>query len=502
MSSVADILRRKLPKYAEQVAIKVDGGRSLTYGDLDAASSRVANWLIAKNLKPGDRLAVAFSNADGDRFLTVYFGAHKAGIVFVPLSPRATAKETTWIVEHCGARLVLGAADVLAPWRAALSVETLSVEAAVFTDGYAASSDEDPLVPVAPDDVADIMYTSGTTGTPKGVEVTDASLTQMADEPFIMLFGGKPFLHPVPLHTFAGNTFMLFCVRYAMTNVLMSKFDPRRFAELLAQEKIFSVYAVSPMWLLMLKEVRDLDRRDFSHVAMLQFGAAAMPASAVLRLCEVFPKANVTNLYGLTEGGTAGCMMPPGQAKLHPSSVGKPLATSEVAIVDDAGQPLPVGDTGEIWLRNKAGASRRYYRDDKATGEAWHSEGWLKTGDVGYVDAEGYVYLVDRKKDIVIRGGYNIASLEVEDALFRHPDVKAAAVIGIPHPELGEDLVACIVPQDDSAPDAEALRAFLLAELSDYKVPRRYEFVAGDLPRNPMGKVLKRELRERYAKGA
>lgn len=497
MSGVADILRRKLPKYADVVAIKVDGGETLTYGQLHARSSQLAQWLFQHNIRAKDRVGIALSNYNGDLFVACYFAIHKLGAVFVPMSTRASAKEIAWQLQHSGAKLLVADRELLAAWDNALCGIACFDCQAVWQEASTLVA-ADPLAEVKPDDLADLIYTSGTTGQAKAVEVSHASLTQMADEPLIHLFSGKPFLHPVPLSTFAGNTFMLFCVRYAMTNVLMRKFEPKRFADLLEQEKIFSVYAVSPMWLLLLKEVADLDKRDFSHVAMLQFGAAAMPASAVLRLCELFPKANVTNLYGLTEGGTAGCLMPPGQAKTHPASVGKPLPTSEVAIVDEQGQPLPVGQHGEIWLRNKTGPSRRYYQDEVSTRQAWSTDGWLKTGDIGYVDAEGYVYLVDRKKDIIIRGGYNIASLEVEDALFRHPAVKAAAVIGVPHPELGEDLVACIVPQRGATPSAAELRDYLLKELADYKVPRRYEFIQGDLPRNPMGKVLKRELRERF----
>jgi acyl-CoA synthetase (AMP-forming)/AMP-acid ligase II len=494
--SVARILREKIPRFADQLAIRVDGGRSLTYRDLDLLSSRVAQYLLHLGIKKRDRILVGFTNGEADRYLALYFGVHKMGGVFVPVSGRASKEEVRWQMNHSEGKILIAEDPLFEKWRE--SVQSYPIKSGTeFFSHLKEFPPEDPRVEVRGRDLAEILYTSGTTGTSKGIEVTHSALTAFDATPYLEFFQGKLFLDPVPLHTFAGMTYLIFPIRMGMTNLVMSKFDPVRFADLLEKEPVFAVYGVSSMFLLLLRKVPDLKKRNFSHVALVQFGAAPMPPSAVLELCDLFPNAHVTNLYGLTEGGLAGCAIPPGMTREKYRSVGQPLPGTEIRIVDESGNPLPPGKTGEILMRTKL-PSRRYFKDEGATKRTWDEEGWLHTGDIGYLDEDGYLYIVDRKKDLVIRGGYNISTLEVEDAFFQHPLVAEVAVVGVPHEILGEDLVAFVVPKDPSSPPSiEELESFLRERLSDYKIPRTILF-REELPKNPTGKVLKRLLREEY----
>ena len=466
MSGAADILRQAAKRRPDVTAVELESGASFTYAQLDKRSSTWAQAL-AKRMRPGARVGVAVDNAEGDAYVTAFFAIQKAGLVFSPLNPREPC--AAWIrqLDDCGAERV-----VCSPtWMDQARATGRDVIAIDDLDDVEMRS-HDPHVPVTDRDVAQILYTSGTTGQTKGVPVTHGALATSASiRAMRHVFGGARFLHPIPLHTFAGMTFMLLCARVGMTNVLLERFDPHRFIDALQNKRISWTYAVSSMWLLVLKEVADLRKRELSHVKLVQFGASAMPPSAVLDLCDIFPGASVMSLYGLTEAGGAGCAMPLGEARNRPDSVGQPLPNTRIRIAED----------GEIWLDNTE-----------------TKQGWIKTGDVGYLDDDGFLYLIDRKKDLIIRGGHNIASVEVEDALYQHEGVSQAAVVAVPHPELGEDLVAFITLRNAEV-TAEDLRMHLGSRLADYKVPRRFE-VLEQLPTNAMGKVLKRELRERITR--
>jgi fatty-acyl-CoA synthase/long-chain acyl-CoA synthetase len=220
-----------------------------------------------------------------------------------------------------------------------------------------------------------------------------------------------------------------------------------------------------------------------------------MPPSTLARLPSLFPRAHLVNIYALTEGGSAAafCEFPPGAAVERCDSVGKPVPPTEMRIVTEAGRDAAAGEVGEIWLRPK-GPPRRYYRDAEATARTFVEGGWVKTGDLGHLDADGYLYLDDRKKNMVIRGGFNIFPAEIDALLEAHEKVREAAVVGVPHPVLGEDLHAFVALREPAT--VEELRAHLAAHLADYKVPRAFTFVEA-LPRNAMGKVVKRELSKR-----
>jgi acyl-CoA synthetase (AMP-forming)/AMP-acid ligase II len=248
-----------------------------------------------------------------------------------------------------------------------------------------------------------------------------------------------------------------------------------------------------PAQILLLLESGALDGLDTSSVLAVMFGGAPTPPAAVEALSAAVPNAVLLNGYGLTEGGASVCVLPPGEARRRPGSVGKPMPGAEVQVVDDDGAPLLEGEVGEIVLKVPAG-ERRYWGDEQATAQTWRG-GWVHTGDLGRLDDEGYLYVVDRKKDMILRGGYNIYCVEVEDGLHEHPDVVEAAAVGIPHPVLGQDVCA-VVRLRAGAPEltVDDVRVFLADRLADYKLPRRLEVRTDPLPRSGMGKVDKKTL--------
>jgi len=242
-----------------------------------------------------------------------------------------------------------------------------------------------------------------------------------------------------------------------------------------------------------------LDRVDTSCVRMLIYGSAPMPRHAVALLAAAFPRATLMNGYGLTEGGTSVVTMPPGEALRRPGSVGRPVGTDVVRVVDEVGDVVGPGTTGEVAIKVEAG-QRFYHNDPEATAATWRGD-WVRSGDLGYFDEDGFLYLVDRKKDVIVRGGYNVSSIEVESALHEHPDVVEAAVLGVPHPVLGQDVAAVVRLRAGGSLDVATAGVFLADRVADYKRPRRIVLTHGPLPRTAMGKLDKAALREMLEAG-
>ncbi|HEV8322753.1 MAG TPA: class I adenylate-forming enzyme family protein [Myxococcota bacterium] len=505
--TVADVLRRAAAEAPDQQAVEVIGaadvagveeggdiaGASLTFAQWNARASRVGQALLRAGVAKGDRVALLFDNAAALDYLACYFGVHKAGGVAVPVGPRLAPPELRAIFAHAQVRAAVAAPSLVARARNAVPADA-SVYAAPELVLAAGVSAADPEVPVAPDDLADILYTSGTTGSPKGVACTHASVTVMANRA-LKAFAGQPFLHAVPLYTFAGAHGMTFLpLRARMVATVMAEFDAARFLAVCAARRAAVAFIVPAMGRLLL-DAPGAARRDTSAVKVLMFGSAPMPPSTIEALAAIFPQAHLVNLYSSTEAGAATCALPPGEAARRPGSVGLPIPPTEVRIVRDDDTSASVGETGEVWLKSVA-PPRVYYRDPAATAAAWAGD-WLRTGDVGYLDADGYLYLVDRKRDLVIRGGFNVFTGEIDAVLEAHFAVREAAVIGVPHDVLGEDLCAFVALRPGRVADAAALRAHCLARVADYKSPRQFVFVEA-LPRSALGKVLKRALRQRW----
>lgn len=479
---VPDLLRRAAAEAPDRVAAAVDGGGEMTYAEWEARANALARGLVARGVEPGDRVALCYDNAAWLEYAVAYFAVLQAGGVAVPVSPRWSAREVSHVIEHSGAR------SALAQPEHAARVPGAEPDLAAIAAGHEASPFQ---VLRTEDDLADVIYTSGTTGLPKGVASPHGNVAyeHVAGGG---LFAGQTFVHAVPATTFAG-TFAMLVVPCAsrMTNVVLPRFDPERFCAVLAQRRAALTYIVPAMARLIV-DSGAADRHDMSSVRVVRFGTAPMPAETLARLAKAFPNATLLNVYGLTEGGPFGTMMAYDPAR--PTSAGR-IGASLLRIVDGDGRDVPQGGTGEIWMGRPAGArGRSYYRDPEATARTFRGD-WVATGDIGRIDADGYLYVVDRAKDLLIRGGFNVSTVSVEDVLHEHPAVVEAAVFGVPHDVLGEDVAAAVVLRAPAT--ADELRAHCAARLADYAIPRAIH-VVDELPRNQLGKVLKRELRERH----
>jgi acyl-CoA synthetase (AMP-forming)/AMP-acid ligase II len=283
-----------------------------------------------------------------------------------------------------------------------------------------------------------------------------------------------------------------------LRGIYQPKFDVDRWLQVVETERPIAVFLVPAMAHLLLDHPR-FATVDLSSVSICSVGSAPLAPFVVERLQERMPDAVVSNNYGMTEAGSAYCTMPKGEAVKHPGSVGRIAPPAVVRIVDANDEPVPANEVGEVRMQ-LPGRQREYFGDPEATAEMWKG-GWLITGDLGRLDDEGYLYIVGRSKDVIIRGGHNIHATDVEHILVQHDDVAEVAVVGAPHAVLGEDVVAFVVLHDGAEVDGDILRAYALEQLADYKVPRQFLFV-DELPRNPTGKVVKTELRARLAEAA
>jgi len=413
------------------------------------------------------------------------------------------------VLTHSGATVVVADGDLVrsdleaADGRLVALVDAGAEDGATGAEGSptsvlgwaeATAGDSSPFqAPRESDALADILYTSGTTGRPKGVAVRHSNGSMIgAVEPN---WTGGCWLHASPLFTFAGIALVYTPMKLGLQVIYQPRFDADRWLRVVEDEHPVAVFLVPAMAHLLIDHPRFADA-DLSSVQMCSVGSAPLAPYVVERLQDKMPDAMVSNNYGMTEAGSAYCIMPKGEAVKRPGSVGQIAAPAVVQIVDEQSRTLPPDEVGEVRLQ-MPGRQREYYQDPEATAETWR-DGWLITGDLGKLDADGYLYIVGRSKDVIIRGGNNVHATDVEHVLVQHDAVKEVAVVGAPHPVLGEDVVAFVVLQAGAGADAEALRAFGLEHLADYKVPRQFIFV-DELPRNPTGKVIKPELRARLA---
>jgi len=344
-------------------------------------------------------------------------------------------------------------------------------------------------VPRVGGDLADILYTSGTTGHPKAVAVRheNASLVPFSRPQWT----GAGWLHASPPYTFAGLSFVYTPMKLGLQGIYLPTFDAGRWFDTVEAERPGSVFLVPAMATLLLQHPR-FETADLGSIQLCTVGSAPLAPQVLERLQEAMPTALVSNNYGMTEGGSVYCLMTPGKAVRRPGSVGKPLPPAEIVCVDADGRAVATGDVGEVRMRI-TGRPREYFGDPEATARTW-VDGWLITGDLGKLDADGYLYIVGRSKDVISRGGNNIHPIDVENAIASHPAVHEAAVVGVAHRVLGEDVLAFVVLRPGMEVSADELRDYTSGVLARYKVPRQWRFVDA-LPRNATGKVVKDQLR-------
>ncbi len=503
--------------FGDAVAFTVVDVGSMTFSEWDGAANALARNLVERGLPPGGRIGIHLRPENTLRWLVSYAGIHRAGGTAVPMNPRLAPAEISHMLAHSGASAVVSESDLV---QADLAVA--NSELGFVIDGGGAgegASDPQPdhgaggsvpvvgwaemtagdssafAVAVEPDDLADILYTSGTTGRPKGVAVSHANASMIGEvEPS---WSGEGWLHASPLFTFAGIALVYTPMKLGLQVLYLPRFDATRWLEVVEEERPTAAFLVPAMTHLLLDHPR-FASADLSSLGMCSVGSAPLAPFAVERLQEKLPEAMVSNNYGMTEAGSAYAIMPKGEAVKRPGSVGQIAPPAVVRIVSETGEDLPANEVGEVRLKIP-GRQRAYFNDPEATAETWR-DGWLVTGDLGKLDDDGYLYIVGRSKDVIIRGGNNVHASDVEHVLVQHEAVAEVAVVGAPHAVLGEDVVAFVVLHDGAAVDGEALRAYGLEHLADYKVPRQFHFV-DELPRNATGKVIKPELRARLAAG-
>ncbi len=499
---VADYPRVQAARNANAVAY-VDGGCEYTYGELDRRASQVANALAAEGCQPGDRMAYLGVNAGA--YVETFFGANKAKVVYVGLNWRLAPAELAYILNDARASLVVADAEHV-PMLEALraSVPTLgtivSAERAAFDAWRNAAADIDPCLEHGAEDTILQFYTSGTTGNPKGVMITNRCMSEhrRAEDQF-----GSWYLSPEPREVsinampnfhIGGLGWLLIGMFRGAKVILMPAPDPAQFLDAIERYRATHLFTV-PVVLGMMLEAQKQRPRDISSLRVIHYGASAIAPSFLREALSVM-QVKFSQYYGMTEAnGVVTCLAPVHHDLEWPqllTSCGLPVSGTELKICDNNGQELPRGVSGEIWVHS-GGLMKGYWNQPQASRDAL-VDGWYRSGDGGKVDDEGFLYMSDRIKDMVVSGGENIYPSEVEHQLVEHPDIVEAAVVGVPDSKWGEALKAFVVSVEHAEPSPEHLIEFLRERIAGYKIPRQYEFIE-ELPRTASGKVQKFRLR-------
>jgi acyl-CoA synthetase (AMP-forming)/AMP-acid ligase II len=498
--SWANMIRGHAEMRPDREAI-VSGDTRPTWAGLHDRSSRAANGLLEAGVRPGDRVALLMKNAA--EFFEVAFGASKVGATIVALNWRLAAPEIAAIVADARpAVLVVDAEHVhLVPPGRDMVVRALGSE---YEDWLAAAGADDPSVPSEPDDVALVLYSSGTTGQPKGIMLTNENLSYsdiMARELFRM---ADDCVHLVasPLFHVGGIGTGMTSVRIGGRTVLTREVVPAEILDTIERERVTHAFFV-PAVIQMLVDQAEREGRDLSSLQVVSYGAAPMTEALLRRSLDVLG-CGFLHCYGMTETAGTVVALPPeehvadGPRSRLLRSVGRSLSWLEVRVSDlESGEEAPAGQVGEIWVRSGQNM-KGYWNQPEATAQTLVEGGWLRTGDGAYRDEEGYFFLQDRIKDMIISGGENVYPAEVENALAHHPAVADVAVIGVPHERWGETVKAVVILASGAEATPEELIEFARSRLARYKCPTSVDF-ADELPRTPTGKVMKKELRAQYA---
>jgi len=479
----------------------VAGDVRTSYAELDDVVDRAAAGLAAAGVGPGDRVALVLGNCP--EFVTALMAATRIGAIVVPINVREQTPELTYILNHCGARVIVHDGGVADRLPALADVPAVAARfcvgggvagSAPFEDLLSGASAPPSVAVPDEEDVAVILYTSGTTGRPKGAMLTHFNIVHsvMHFEACMALTAADRCVLAVPASHVTGLVAnILTMIRVAGCNLILPQFETGAFLRFAADERMTYSILVPAMYNLCLLRA-DFDDYDLGAWRIGGYGGAPMPEATIATLADKLPDLILMNAYGATETTSPTTIMPMGETARRPDSVGQVVPCGAMRIVDGSGQDLPRGQAGEIWIGGPM-VVPGYWDDPARTAESF-SEGYWKSGDIGAMDDEGFVRLHDRKKDMIIRGGYNIYSAELENTLSHHPDVIECAAVARPDPVLGEK-IHVFVRSDKVDLSTDTLRGFCAARLADYKVPDFITFLAEPLPRNANGKVLKNTLR-------
>ena len=487
--------------------------RATSFAAFDTHTSRVANALAALGLRPGDRIAHLGKNTD--LYFELLFGAFKAGVVLVPINWRLAPPEAAYILGDSGARALFVGPEFTSV-AALAGAEAPALETVIAMDGAGGSSpafeawrdaapDTDPAIPVGRGDVALQLYTSGTTGRPKGAMLSHASLLDLRGRDtsdWNTWTEADVSLVAMPNAHIGGSGWGIMTLFHGAKAVVMREFDPVAVLDQVERHRISKMFMVPAAMQVVVRHPR-ARQIDWSPMRYMLYGASPIPLALLQECMEVFG-CGFVQMYGLTE--TAGTIValppedhtPEGSPRMR--SAGKAMAGVELRILDEAGREVPTGEVGEIATRSAANMTG-YWNLPDATARALSPDGWLLTGDAGRLDADGYLFIHDRVKDMIVSGGENVYPAEVENAVFGCPGVADVAVIGVPDARWGEAVKAVVVRAPGSEVTAEQVIAHARARIAAFKAPKSVDFVEV-LPRNATGKVLRRELRAPYWAGA
>ena len=501
--TVGDALRRAARRFRDRTALRF-GPRRWSFADLDRAADRVARALLGAGLSRGDRVAAYGRNSDG--YLLLWLGCARSGLVHVPANYALTAAELGYIVEQCGARALLHDPALPAAAGQDVPLRGTIAEGAGALDALAAALDparDRPPGEAPPDDgladtdLVQIIYTSGTTGAPKGAMMAHrAYLAEYAGAAEALDYGAEDrALAALPLyHTAQMHAFTMPQLLAGAETLLIEAPEPSRVLALIESERITSFFAPPTAWISLLRHP-EFGARDLSSLRRIYYGAAIMPVPVLQELRARLPGAHPYNCYGQSEIAPLATVLRPEEHEARPASVGRPVSTVETRVVDAAMRDVPPGERGEIVHRSPQ-LLVGYWGKPEET-EAAFEGGWFHSGDVGTMDAEGYITIVDRTKDVINTGGVLVASREVEDAILTHPAVSECAVVGLPDPRWVEAVTAVVVLRQGHRAEEAELIGHARSGLAAFKLPKRIVFADG-LPRNTAGKLLKRELRAAY----
>ena len=508
---VADVIRERAGERGDAIAIR-SGDRELSFASLHERSSRLAQALRSQGVGPGTR--VAYLDRTAPEVIELLFAVSKIGAVLVPMNWRLAVPELSAVLADSGAPVLIAGSAFEAVTEELVGRRSPAPALIVVGEsgerGYetwlAGHEARDPGGRGDASDVVVQMYTSGTTGVPKGVLSTHRNLAAAAEtSPRWEFDESSVSLTPLPMFHIGGIGWAFVGLWNGASTILVGNFEPERVLATLEQRHVTNAVFV-PTMLRMLTAVPDAARRDYSTLRSIAYGASPITTTVLKAALRTF-RCSLFGIYGLTE--TTGAITqldpedhePDGPREHLLRSAGRPYPWVQLQITDPlTGTPRALGEHGEVWLR-APNVTPGYFNRRSETAAALTPEGWLRTGDGGFVDEQGYLFLTDRIKDMIVSGGENVYPLEVEEALSQHPEVAEVAVIGVPDERWGEAVKALVVRRPGSDSDPDELVAFARDRLAGYKLPRSIEFV-DELPRTPSGKVLKRELRARYAAGA
>ncbi|MHA7273631.1 long-chain-fatty-acid--CoA ligase [Arthrobacter sp. TMT4-20] len=508
MPNLANNLTSTAHEHPEAVAIKLDDVE-LTFSALDQWSQRVAGLLAQKDVQAGDRIALIMPNIPQMAF--IYYGVLRFGAVVVPLNPLLKAREIAYHLDDSGARLVFAWEGVASEAESAVgqiaasaaqgtTLEVIAADSGAFMQQLSTTEPAPQVVEVDDEDTAVLLYTSGTTGRPKGAALTHVNLRRNAEisrdlmgiATGDVLFGGLPFFH-----IFGQTCALNASVLTGATVTLLPRFEPGKALEIIARDSVTIFEGVPTMYIAMLRHP-SVAETDLSSLRVAVSGGSALPVEVLHEFERVF-SAELLEGYGLSETSPIVSFNRRGTVR-KPGSIGTPVDGVQVRMLDADGAEVPTGEVGELSVSGHC-VMKGYWNNDDATAAAI-PDGWFRTGDLARFDEDGAIFIVDRKKDIILRGGYNVYPREIEEVLYEHPAVAEAAVIGVPDELQGEEIVAVVGIRAEAEPADDAARERLSSEILEftkervaaYKYPRRVLLVEA-LPKGPTGKILKREIR-------